>query len=268
MKTIIQIYLGGGEKRKVEILWTGGWDSTFRVVELSREENVAIQPVYVIDPNRASTEYEKRSMNEIILALKQKPETKAEFLPIQMYRLEDIPRDERISKAYEKIHAVTNLGSQHEWLAWLGKLHPDMEMGTEAGEPETSHIIDAIDRFCALDIEGNMGYVNHEKSTVEGNLVLGWFTFPIITRTEVEMLQTIRRWGYEDVMKHIWFCHNPINGEPCGFCHPCDVKMESDMEWLLPSKAQKNYRMHKRVKRYFGKRIAQYWVKYQRKNTK
>lgn len=99
-------------------------------MELSREENIAIQPVYVIDPDRASTEYEKRSMDEIVLSLKQKPETKADFLPIVMYRLEDIPRDENISKAFQKIHAATNLGSQHEWLAWLGKLHPNMEMGT------------------------------------------------------------------------------------------------------------------------------------------
>lgn len=260
--------LSGGTKRKVEILWTGGWDSTFRVVELSREDNIIIQPVYVIDPNRASTEYEKRSMNEIVSLLKQKHETKAEFLPTVMYRLEDIPRDENISKAFQKIHAVTNLGSQHEWLAWLGKLHPNMEMGTEAGAAETSHIIDAIERFCVLDIKDDIGYVDHEKSTEEGNLVLGWFVFPIITRTEAEMLQIIRSWRYEDVMQHIWFCHKPINGQPCGFCHPCDVKMESDMEWLLPLRAQKNYKSHKRMERYFGKHISQYWVRYQRKIQK
>lgn len=254
-----------GGKRKIEILWTGGWDSTFRVVELSREENVIIQPVYVIDPNRVSTEYEKRSMNDIVSALKQKPETKAEFMPTVMYRLEDIPRDDDISRAYHIIHAETKLGSQHEWLAWLGKLHPNMEMGTEAGSAETSHIINAIERFCTLDIKDNIGYVNHKKSTEEGNLVLGWFTFPIITRTEVEMLKIIRKWGYEDVMKHIWFCHDPINGKPCGFCHPCEVKMESSMEWLLPLQAQKNYKVHKRMERVFGKHLSRGWVLYQRK---
>lgn len=53
------------------------------------------------------------------------------------------------------------------------------------------------------------------------------------------MLKIIRKWGYEDVMKHIWFCHAPINGKPCGFCHPCEVKMESSMEWLLLFKLRK-----------------------------
>lgn len=260
--------LSPGDKKTVEILWTGGWDSTFRVVELSREDNIVIQPIYIIDPNRKSVEYEKRSMDNIVSALKRKPGTKAEFMPTVMYRLEEIPRDDNISKAFHTIHAITNLGNQHEWLAWLGKLHPNMEMCTEAGIAETSHIIDAIERFCTLDIKDNIGHVNHEKSTEEGNLVLGWFTFPIITRTEVEMFQTIRDWGYEDVMKHIWFCHNPINGEPCGFCHPCDVKMESGMEWLLPLQAQKNYKMHKRVERVLGKYVSHCLIKYQRRIQK
>ena len=83
-------------------------------------------------------------MNDIVSALKQKPETKAEFMPTVMYRLEDIPRDDDISRAYHIIHAETKLGSQHEWLAWLGKLHPNMEMGTEAGSAETSHIIQCV----------------------------------------------------------------------------------------------------------------------------
>lgn len=53
------------EKGTVNILWTGGWDSTFRVVELSRMEGITIQPVYVIDPNRKSVPYELRAMDNI-----------------------------------------------------------------------------------------------------------------------------------------------------------------------------------------------------------
>lgn len=240
----------------VEILWTGGWDSTFRIIELSMKDNIVIQPVYIEDPNRKSVVYEKKSMNEIIAALKMKPKTKAKFAPITIYKLQDIPKDEEISKAYYTIYAATHLGAQHEWLAWLGKLHPGMEMGTEKGSPEMSHIIDAIERFCDLQIEDGYGRINHEKSSKEGNLVLGWFTFPIITRTETDMLEQIKDWGYEDIMKHIWFCHKPVNGKPCGLCHPCDVKMESKMEWLLPKRAQRNYKIHQCLKKICGNRVA------------
>ena len=251
-------------KQKFTVLWTGGWDSTFRIVELS-QENVCIQPVYVIDPNRTSVELEKKSMNDTLAALKLRPETKAEFMPIQMYRLEDIPRDEEISKAYRTIHSVTHLGSQYEWLAWLGKLHPNMEVGATAAAPEISGVNNSFRQFCALEIVDGIGRINHEKSSQEGNLVLGWFTFPLITRTEIDMLQMVKEWHYEDVMEHIWFCHHPVEGKPCGICHPCIIKMESGMEWLLPPQAQRNYKSFNLAKKVFGPSIARKFARFRRR---
>lgn len=45
----------------VYILWTGGWDSTFRVVELSLK-NQTIQPLYCVDKNRKSIDKEIEAM--------------------------------------------------------------------------------------------------------------------------------------------------------------------------------------------------------------
>lgn len=247
--------------KKVQVLWTGGWDSTFRVVELSRMEGVTIEPVYVIDPNRKSVPFELRAMDKIINCLRGKKETKAQILDVKKIRLQSIPRDEEISKAYRIIHNKTHLGSQHEWLAWLGKRMPGMEMGTEAGIPATSHIIDAIETFCKLEVKDGIGYIDPDTSTVEGKLVLGWFRYPIITRYETDMAQQIKEWGYEDVMRDIWFCHTPINGEPCGCCHPCAVKMESDMQWLLPEKAQKHYYHYTKIKNRFGNKFAKFYLR-------
>lgn len=33
-------------KNKVNILWTGGWDSTYRMIELSRKE-LDVNPIYI-----------------------------------------------------------------------------------------------------------------------------------------------------------------------------------------------------------------------------
>ena len=252
------------KNKTVRILWTGGWDSTFRIVELSRED-VNIEPVYVCDPNRKSIENEKVAMKEVIKALKMRKETKANFGDIKEINLKDIPQDAKITEAYETVAKETGLGSQHEWLARLGKQIPGMEMGTEAGTPETSHIIDALQKFTKLDIINGIGRVNKELSTEEGNLVLGWFDYPIIEQNEHDMLLLMKKWGYEDIMKHIWFCHAPINGEPCGFCHPCHVKIESHMEFLLPKKSITNYKNQIRVKKIFGERIANLYEKLKRK---
>lgn len=63
----------------VNTLWTGGLDS------------VIVQPyyIYVLDPNRGSTEYEKATMKTIFMRLNQDPNTKAEILPVK-----DVPRTE------------------------------------------------------------------------------------------------------------------------------------------------------------------------------
>lgn len=52
-------------QQTVNILWTGGWDSSYRMVELSRRL-VQVQPIYVYGEGRASEKYEIRAMNRII----------------------------------------------------------------------------------------------------------------------------------------------------------------------------------------------------------
>lgn len=57
-------------KNIVTILWTGGWDSTFRLLCLAENEDISIQPVYVIDENRKSKEYELDAMNKILTMIR------------------------------------------------------------------------------------------------------------------------------------------------------------------------------------------------------
>ena len=49
---------------------------------------------------------------------------------------------------------------------------------------------------------------------------------------------------------------NPINGEQCGLCRACEVKMLNDMEWLVTEKAQKRFRKRWFLWQHFGKRFA------------
>lgn len=250
--------------RKFKVLWTGGWDSTFRIVELSRQ-NVIIQPIYVCDYNRKSVEQELSVMKKILEALQKHKETKATFQEIKKIKIEDIPKNEKITKAYKKINKETGLGIQHEWLARLGQKYPGMEIGTEKATPETNRMINSIQKFAKMDIIDGIGIINKEESTEEGRLVLGWFRYPIITKTEQDMLKIIKEWHYEDVMKLIWFCHTPINGEACGLCHPCHVKMESQMEFLLNEKAIKHYKNQLKINKMFGTKMSNLYTKIIRK---
>lgn len=235
------------------IFWTGGWDSTFRIIQLSRGKGV-IQPVYICGDNRKSESREIESMNKILALLRENPHTTAELLPIKIIHKGNIPENESITIAYKKLCEITKIGTQYEYLARYAALYPKIELGAESPDGEFSGIVEAIERFGNLIAFEDSWILARENTMEECMLVFGNFSLPIIKTKEREMLDIIREWGYEDVMKNIWFCHNPIHDEPCGFCRPCEQKMEEHMEWLLPEASQKRYRRYKKLSKIFRKK--------------
>lgn len=241
------------DRRKIEILWTGGWDSTYRIVELSRQ-NVTIKPVYVIDSCRSSMNYELTAMKKITKALIDKSETKAEFMPLETIKVEDIPKDKEITNAYERIIESVKLGSQYDWLARLAKtLYPGIEIGIEKPNGEYSGCKEAIEKFGKLIYDTDAYIIDRNSSSMECIQLFGNLRFPIIETTETEMQSNIFDWGQEEIMKSIWFCHSPIKGEICGYCRPCQQKMECEMQWLLPQDAQRRYYTFKKISVFSGK---------------
>ncbi len=45
--------------------------------------------------------------------------------------------------------------------------------------------------------------IDPDRSSEDCNLLFGGFRFPIIDVTEMEMVNNIKQWGYEDIMKMI-----------------------------------------------------------------
>lgn len=243
------------ESEKVKILWTGGWDSTYRLVELSRKY-ITIEPIYVYGDNRWSEKNEIKAMNKISTMLKDKEETKADILPIHFIKKDSIPQNEEITKAYNTIISDIELGSQYEWLGSLAKQHPGLELGIESAPETVSGAIRALHKYCQLYYDENSeGFVlDNKKSSREGSLVFGNFKFPILEMNGQEMKNDIQDWGYMDVMSHVWVCHSPYFGKPCGICNPCKLKIETNMEFLMTSRAIKRYRnRNKQPNKFFQK---------------
>lgn len=208
------------------VLWTGGWDSTYRMVELARE-GATIEPVYVINPGRRSYEIELGRMREIIAMLEEPGRFGCELLPLRTINIEEIPANEEMALAFNQVkeEAKTeldeNLGPQYEWLGRLSCIIPDLELCIEAAEPG---------RLVSRDMI--------ERGSDAAQKLWGNFILPIYNKTEQDMLGDIRAWHCEDIMQKIWFCNHPLmNSEPCGLCHPCCIKIESGMEFLLPQDA-------------------------------
>ena len=248
----------------IKLLWTGGWDSTYRLVELSRMD-VTVQPIYGCDGKRDSMEIEKQTMEKILAALQSHPGTRAHLLPIVYVSLDTIPENPEITQAYQTLKGLTGLGGQYEWLARLAREHPGLELCLE--NMPYGGGSGSILKYGRVKTEDGVTALDPEQSSPECAAVFGNFRLPIFHITEQEMLANIRAWGYEDIMAMIWFCHRPIHGKPCGMCRPCQQKMEGRMEFLLPPEGRRRYAVHRRIRATLGEGTGDFLAKVIYKQT-
>ena len=240
------------------ILWTGGFDSTFMFLKFARD-NLIIKPIYVIDPCRKSLIYELEAMQSILYLLKTKysKDVRADILDIDFYHLNDIAPNDTLHSFYKDLSKSISIGSQYEWLSRLAMMYPFLDLGVEKHIYGTGGCTTAIQNDGGFLIENGIGRLNTSKSSNATIALFGRFRFPIITYTGLDMLSIVESWGWEEIIKKAWFCHDPLDGMPCGMCRPCQQKMEDCMVELLPVSAQKRYKLFSITKKFFGAYFAQ-----------
>lgn len=223
--------------RKVYILWTGGLDSTYRMIQLSRI-NVIIQPIYNCGNNLdTKSKYELKAMNSIMEDLKNHPQTKAEILPL-MKLTEKVTQNKDISKSYEYLNKKYKIGIQYRAIAQKLK---DKNIQAELCL-EYSPISKA--RNTVIN-EGKLEEINDgeyhalclgEKTSEHLKRVYGSFIFPVplFYMTKKQEIEDINKMGYTEIIKKTWFCHYPIFGLPCGHCNPCKDAYYAGLGWRVP----------------------------------
>lgn len=242
------------------VFWTSGWDSTYMVIRLLRE-GYTVQPIYIYNPKRKSRHHELAALDHLSALIPTRIKT-GKLLPYRVVNLKDIKIDPEIVQAFTDIsEAIPDgqrpLGYQYRYLASFIKQNSDefpvVALGLErALSPETCACSAIIRQFGALTPEMR---IDAQRSTPALVALLGNFEFPIMDTTEPEMRQQIKDWGYEDIMKNIWFCHRPIKGEPCGVCNPCSSKIAGNMEFLLPASGLSRHAKLEQIGQKYGPRI-------------
>jgi len=227
----------------ITVLWTGGMDSSCRMIQLSKSP-VHIQPVYLMD-NRRSEQKELNAISEITRDIKNHPETRCTILPLLKYAVADIPPDKHITEAYLRLHALTSIGSQYDWLARFAKLYPGIEISFEKCETNKTYICMHTKGSYRKVTEGDISYAELEKAKTDPDLyaVFGNFHFPLplFETVKSEELKEFKRLGFEHSIQKTWFCHKPIKNEPCGVCKPCQSVVEEGLTFRLPQAALRRY---------------------------
>ena len=108
-------------KTRVNVFWTGGLDSTYRICQLSKL-NVDIYPYYFRFPFRHNINEELQAINIMTTKISQKEDTKATLQPLQIIEMEQIDDEKNIrllslglkdflSNIYIWLHFVKRKGS-------------------------------------------------------------------------------------------------------------------------------------------------------------
>ncbi|MBM4728321.1 hypothetical protein GS446_17045 [Rhodococcus hoagii] len=214
------------------VLWTSGWDSTYRVADLLLTQGAHVQPWYVIDPTRRSAKREIATIDRIRDALIQKDSTVADrLLPLRIRQRDDIPTNPEVTAHFMELTRNEFWGGQYEWLARLAAAEDvDLEISLKSDDRPSI-------RMAASIVPASEGRFALGESVNEPAFALfERFRFPVFDITKSRMHDLARKKGFADILEMTWFCHSPsLWGAPCGFCGPCTHAREEGFGWRVPA---------------------------------
>ena len=212
----------------VILLWTGGWDSTFRLLQLLHDTDAKIQPLYLIDEERASTPKEMEVMHEIRSDLEaQLPETRHRLLPTDYGSYRPTEMEPHHRKAWEALKERGRVGLQYPILASYAEQNgiERTELSIEATTGTASILESKVE---PRETRGGEVYVLPRKTSAPESM-FARFAFPLLDYTKLDMKREAERRGWMAILKKTWFCFNPTFDLPCGKCYPCKIAQKEGM---------------------------------------
>ena len=220
----------------VKLLGTGGWDSTFRLLQLLLRDRVRVVPYYLDDHTRPSTNTEIETMARIARRLHEEfPHTRELLQPVRRAAVADIVVDDDIARALRQIRRRSFIGSQYAWLpAFCRDRGLDgMELGVHVDDK-----VQALLRGLVVEAEHAAGFrvvrVDPARAGSPEHTLFGAFAFPLFRVDKRDIERQSRAAGWDHIMEMTWFCHRPVRGKPCGLCAPCVYTIEEGLARRVP----------------------------------
>ena len=212
----------------IDIFWTGGLDSTYRVIELVLIFKKRVKPYYIIDSSRPSTLHEMKAMENIRLKLRDRdPQLEKLLLPVNLILKADIKKNKEITAWYESLKSRLRIGVQYEWLSRftyendLSEIELCIERHPARKESDFFKLLLRNIRGTGHDCR----VVNFEDQDLK---LFRNCRFPVVHLTKVDIRKKALEYGFRNLLDLTWFCHKPTpDGSICGTCRPCQMVRES-----------------------------------------
>ncbi len=209
----------------IHCFWTGGWDSTFRVLQLALIEGVTVKPHYLLDRKRKSAKKELQVMQTIREDVAAKfPGKNKLILPLQVKNKSFLRKNRQTRKWFLELDSRMNIGIQYEWMARYAERNGlnDIEVCFTKYDAPLNNLLEKnlveTGHACRIIVPDHEPALNLFKN----------FRFPTIHLPKKEFGMIAYKHGFLDIMKKTWYCYNPgPNGETCGNCNPCKIADKS-----------------------------------------
>jgi hypothetical protein len=219
----------------VQLLWTGGWDSSFRLIHLMHQSDAVVQPWYIIDEMRNSIGREVHAMRRIREALAERG-FGARILTTRFIAREQISQDDEVSAQYRRLSERMRVGTQY---GYLGRFAKSLGLTLELSMHDKDHGLGKAVYPHTEAVETPYGRVLRLKRDAPGHLELFRpYAFPLLGLSKLEMGREAKQQGYGQLLDLTWFCHTPRNGQPCGRCRPCQQVIQGRMHHRMPLTSQ------------------------------
>ena len=238
----------------MNVMFTGGFDSTYRMLELSFED-VIIQPYYIYNKNRKSRNIEVETIVSLLKMLRERETTKAEIKDVLISDLDEyMPISEDIIAGYNKVREQSVFGGQYPWLNQVGKTLKGIQISTETldevnSETRLIYTLHQRDRLkyyennpalCISQLTGKD--IPNEYYVMFSNL---YFPENILHMSKRDMLKKFKEWDALDIAEATWVCHYPVKGQACGWCLPCVSAVDKTGMWRVQGASRRRYKLRK-----------------------
>ena len=229
------------------ILWTGGWDSSFLLLDAVLTRGHAVAPLYVNSATRRSTGAELDAMERMRAAVARDFGTAAagRIAPLAVFAQDDIPAAPDIDAAAAEIRRIKpDFGVQYPWLAAFARWQnlDGAEMALHGFPESPSATMTLLTPYLETTPEGIRVAPAHRDGP--WGVMFGAFAFPLKGLTKPDMATMARAGGFLDVLELARFCHRSgIGDAPCGVCVPCQDAMGMGMGYRLGWQGRLRYRL-------------------------
>jgi hypothetical protein len=237
-------------EKPVNLFWTSGWDSTFRLLDLLLVQQRAVQPYYIKDHLRKSLDMEIKTMETLTdMIVKKAPSTKQLLLPTKFKDLKAITPNEQIQQQYARLKSLTHLGAQYEWLACFAEEEKMYDLELCVGTLQTGFFRSFIKPELLKFHDGKAdNFRLTDRPTNPDISIFRYFRFPVHELAKLDLQQLAIEHNFIDILNQTWFCHSPIHNQPCGLCNPCKATMEEGLGRRIPLQAQLRHFMYTNVR--------------------